>query len=224
MTLRAGSVLLGAGGHARVVSCSMAAAGQPLQGLLDPALARRGTAEWQGLPVLGDDDWLETADPSRVLLANGLGDMPTSARRREIFERWVARGFSFETVIHPSAVVSADLVAGQGVQLMAGTVIQPGVTIGANTVVNTRASVDHEVSLGKHVHVCPGAVLCGDVRIGDRSYIGPGAVIGRGVRIGEDCIIGAGSVVVKNVVPGARVLPRKPRIEYHPTGSQESGT
>ena len=49
-------------------------------------------------------------------------------------------------------------------------------SIGANSIVNTRASVDHDCRIGETVHIAPGVTLSGAVTIGDGTHIGTGAV------------------------------------------------
>ena len=89
---------------------------------------------------------------------------------------------------------------------MAGAVIQPGTRLGVNTIVNTRASIDHDCIIGDHVHIAPGAVLSGEVRVGNCSHIGCGATIVQGVKLGEATVIGAGAVVLKDVPDGTTVV------------------
>lgn len=87
---------------------------------------------------------------------------------------------------------------------MAGAVIQPDVTIGANVLINTRASVDHDCRIGDHAHLAPGTTLCGGVCVGHTTHIGAGATVIQGVQIGNRCLIGAGSLVLRDVADGKK--------------------
>ena len=60
---------------------------------------------------------------------------------------------------------------------MAGAILQSGVTIGENSVVNTRASIDHHCLIESGVFISPGVVLCGGVSVEEGAFIGAGAVI-----------------------------------------------
>ena len=91
------------------------------------------------------------------------------------------------------------IAGGEGVQLMAGAVIQPNVSIGENTLINTSASIDHDCQIGAHVHIAPGTVLSGNVCVQDETHIGTSATVIQNIKIGTKCTIGAGSVVVKNI-------------------------
>lgn len=58
-------ILLGAGGHAKVLLALAKSAGLVVQGLCDPMLAQQGQSDWNGLPVLGGDEALDGIDPRK---------------------------------------------------------------------------------------------------------------------------------------------------------------
>ena len=196
------AILLGAGGHARVVRAMAEALGWRIVGVCDPALT--AGADWHGLPVLGGDEALAGRDPAQVALLNGLGKMPGQSARRRVQEACAARGFSFPALVHPAAWVAPDARLGDGVQVMAGGVVQPGCTLGPGCIVNTRAALDHDGTLGADVHLAPGATLCGGVHVGDGAFIGAGATVIQGCRIGAGAMVAAGAVVAADLPPGAR--------------------
>lgn len=189
-------IILGAGGHSRVLLDIAALRGYSVLGFSVPHATE---TEIMGYPVLGTDEDIISRDPSKVLLVNGVGSIASLERRFEVYDRFCKQGFHFATLIHPSAVVAEDAILAEGVQLMAGTVIQPGSSIGENSIVNTKAAIDHDCTIGEHVHICPGVTLSGGVRIGKCSHIGTGAAIIQSLTIGEWSLVGAGSVVLKNV-------------------------
>lgn len=197
-------VMLGAGGHAKVLLSLAQSAGFNVSGVCDPELAHQGVGQWRGIRVLGGDDVLDALDPTAIGLINGIGQLVGSSGRRSIFERLVAKGFCFPVLVHPVAWVDASAVLHEGVQVMAGAVIQSDTEVGPNSIINTHASVDHDCSLGAHVHIAPGATLCGSVRIHDRAFIASGATVIQGRSVGEDAVVGAGSVLVRNL--GARLI------------------
>jgi sugar O-acyltransferase (sialic acid O-acetyltransferase NeuD family) len=199
-------VLLGAGGHAKVLQAAARACGRHILGVCDPQLARNGDTSWQGAPVLGDDDALMALDVTRIELLLGIGPLVGTNSRMVLHRRLAQSGFRFARLVHPSAWVADDAILAEGVQVMAGAVIQPGCTIGKHCVVNTGATVDHDCVLGDDVHVAPGATICGGARIGDGAFIAAGAVIGPGIALGSGAVIGAGAVVLDDVSAGSRVF------------------
>lgn len=188
-------VVIGAGGHASVVTDALLAGGAHVLGLLDNDQSRHGKLICD-LPVLGGDDYLEGRRTDEFVLANGLGGTRNEPTRRHVQQDFESRGWTFATVVHPAAVVSPFAELAAGVQVMARSVVQVGARIGRGSIVNTGAVIEHHSDIGDFVHVAPGAVLCGEVRVGSGSHIGAGAVIRQGVRLGADVLVGAGAVVV----------------------------
>lgn len=197
-------IVLGAGGHARVLIDALLAASAPVAGVVDPDPALSGTSVL-GVPVLGGDAAVGNYAPSEIRLVNGVGSVGLPALRQKLYERFSALGYQFASVIHPSAVVARDVELAAGVQIMAGAVLQTGCRIGVNSIVNTRASVDHDCSVGAHVHIAPGVTLSGGVQLGNCVHIGTGATLIQGVCVGPHCLIAAGAVVVGDLSAGARV-------------------
>ena len=187
-------VLLGAGGHARVLLDALRLCQIPVHGLIAPQEPPIRIA----VPYLGDDDQLDML-PRTFDLVLGVGGAATTDARRRLFERAKGLGFRFRTVVHPAAVIAADVVIGEGCQVMAGAVIQCGTHLGVNVLVNTGAVLDHDGRIGDHVHLAPGVVLAGDVVIGSGAFIGTGARVIPGRSIGADTLIGAGAVVVRDI-------------------------
>jgi sugar O-acyltransferase (sialic acid O-acetyltransferase NeuD family) len=200
-----GILIIGAGGHAKVVIDALRLSGATLLGVLD----RNGTggaAALLGLAVLGNDDALERFDPREVLLANGIGSIGSGEARREIYLRLKGRGFRFAQVIHPSAVVARDVELSEGAQVMAGAVVQPGCSIGVNSIINTRSSLDHDCAIGAHVHVAPGATLSGGVVVGENVHIGTAAAVIQQIVLGACSMVAAGAVVIHDVPENALVM------------------
>ena len=211
------AVLLGAGGHAKVVLSLARALGWDVIGVCDPALsAMHDLREWRGVRVLGTDGALGGIDPGTVALLNGVGQIPGGSARQQLFDEWSARRFRFPVLIHPSASVDPGASLDEGVQVMAGAVIQADASVGRNTIINTRASIDHDSVIGAHVHVAPGATLCGSVQVGDGAYIGAGATVVQGVQLGRGAFLTAGALLTRNLREAdrwpARQVTRSPGI------------
>jgi sugar O-acyltransferase (sialic acid O-acetyltransferase NeuD family) len=204
-------VMLGAGGHARVLADVLRLLGTPASGYV-AAQKVPLSAMLSALEYLGDDAALMAQGPRGITLVNAVGGADVGSSRRDVFDRYLHGGFSFATVVHPSAILAADAVVGEGAQIMAGAVVQPGVKIGRNSIVNTRAVLDHDVRVADHVHVATGAIIAGGVAIGDTSHIGAGAVVIQDITIGREVLVGAGAVVVSDCPDHARVagVPARP--------------
>ena len=205
-------ILVGGGGHALVLAETLLRNGRTLLGFTD-----QGPREplLPGVPWLGDDAVIEARDPHRCLLVNGLGSVGDTRPRRALFERFVARGYRFARVSHPSAVCATrGVVLGRGSQLLAGAVVAPGTTLGDNVLLNSRAVLEHGCRVGAHSHIASGAVVCGDCLLHEAVHVGAGAVILQGIEIGSGAVIAAGSAVTRDVEPltlvaGVPATPKK---------------
>lgn len=195
-------VILGGGGHARVVLESLRAskAASPL-GIVDPAL--KGAVD--GLRVLGGDEVLKTL-PKGTLFVVGMGGIGDNGPRARLFEKAVSAGLTPLTVIHPSASVSPSAVLAAGCVVLPRAVVNAGARVGAGAIVNTAAVVEHDCVVGAHAHLATGAILCGGVTLGELAHVGAGAVVRQGLSVGARALVAAGAVVVKAVPDGARVM------------------
>jgi sugar O-acyltransferase (sialic acid O-acetyltransferase NeuD family) len=216
-------VLLGAGGHARVLAALARAAGHPVLGVCDPTLAADGISRWADLDVLGDDGALDRLPPERVALVLGIGQLATDNLRERLYAAWRTRGYNFPALVHPSAWIAPGVVLGDGVQVMAGVVIQPGCAIGENSIINTRAGVDHDCRIGRDVHVAPNATLCGTVTVEDGAFIGAGATVIQGLRVGARAVVGAGVTLVQDLTPKAVLIGAANRLRGHAVKKSDLG-
>jgi len=192
--------IIGAGGHAKVLlDCLSLDKNIQIRGILDINKSLHGKSILN-IPILGDEnDLLKKYAPSDIKLINGVGSVGLPNIRERLFNQFKKAGYSFLSVIHPTAYIGQEVVLGEGVQIMAGCNIQPGSYLGNNVIVNTHAAIDHDCYIDDHTHIAPGVVCCGNISIGKRTHVGCGAVIVQGMKIGEDCLIAAGAVVTRAV-------------------------
>lgn len=190
-------VIIGAGGHARVIADILVCQGRRVIGVLDDASAARCGE----LPRLGEVSdaklWLEKAE-----FVVGIGSNET---RQRIVES-LPQELRFATVVHPRAVLAKEVEVGVGSVLMAGVVVNPGTVIGKHCIINTLASVDHDCVLDDYVHISPGATIAGTVHVGRRTWICVGASVVNNLNICNDVIVGAGGAVIQDIsIPGTYV-------------------
>lgn len=208
-----GIVILGAGGHARVLIAVLALTGQRPSGCIAP---KRPAPDWPaGIPWLGDDENLKALSTADVHLVNGVGGIRSDGRRAAVFNVANSLGFSFMSVTHPTAIIADGVAIGGGAQIMAGTVVQTGSTIGRNTIINSGAVIDHDAVIGDHCHIATGAALSGHVTLGTGVHIGTGAAIIQGIAIADNATVGAGAVVIRDVGAGQTVAGNPARVIGH---------
>lgn len=189
-----GVVIIGGGGHAKVVIESLRAAGETVAAIVDADPTPRQVL---GVPVRGDDlvlPELRGQGLSRLFVA--IGD---NRLREKLGRRGRELGFSLVNAVHPSAVISPSAKLGAGVAVMAGAVVNADSEIEDLAIINTGAIVDHDCRLGVACHLGPASALAGGVSVGPRAFLGVGARAIPGVTIGADTIVGAGGVVVRDL-------------------------
>jgi len=195
-------VVIGGGGHAKVLIAVLAKLGESLRGYVDPV--DRGPV--LGVPYLGDDEVLKDLAGEPFRLALGIGVNAVSSLRGALVAAAEEAGFGFITAVSPDACVHDSARIGAGSMVFDGAVVQPDVTIGRFAILNTACSVDHDCEIGDFAHVAPGVSLGGGVRVGENSLVGIGASVNPALRIGRDCRIGAGAVVAQDCLePGSYV-------------------
>ena len=199
-------IIIGAGGHARVLISALKSLHIDILGITDLASDKGSQKKIYGISVLGDDDKILDYSPDSIELVNGIGSVSSTQKRKDIYLRFKSHGYSFASVVHPSAMIMDEVQLGEGVQIMAGAIIQHGCIIGDNTIINTGAIIDHDCIIGEHVHIAPGAVISGGVQIGAMTHIGTAATIIQGIKIGPESIIGAGAVVINDIPSNVKAI------------------
>lgn len=191
-------IIIGAGGHGKVIADIVRSCGDTVQGFLDDS--PNSPESVCGIPVLGRTEDYRRYPDARFVIAIGNG-----AVRRQVAQRLT--GVKWYTAVHPGATVSSmGTKIGEGTVIMAGAVVNPCTTVGRHCIINTRAGVDHDNRIGDYTHISVGATLAGTVTVGDTVWVGAGAVISNNLSVCSDCMIGAGAVVIRPVEePGTYV-------------------
>ena len=195
-----GLLILGAGGHGKVVAETALASGvvSSVSFLDDRCTSLNAWLPVLGWPVIGPlvlSLQAETAaqfDAAVVAIGH-------AATRLHWIQQLQNAGYHLPVLVHPTAWVSPSAQLGPASVVSAHAAVQAEASIGTGAILNTGCSVDHDAQLADGVHICPGARLAGEVNVGARSWIGIGASVIQQVRIGSDVTVGAGAAVVRDV-------------------------
>ncbi len=186
-------ILLGASGHGKVIADMLKLAGE------------REIVFWDDDPASSLPGFIvrsrEKHTKDKVILCIG-----NNATRKKIVN---TSTYNYGTAIHPTAILSSDVLIGPGTVVMAGVIINPGSCIGKHCIVNTAAVIDHDAVIEDYVHISPNATLAGNVTAREGAWVGAGATIIQGITIGRWAVIGAGAVVIKDI-PGHAVVVGNP--------------
>jgi sugar O-acyltransferase (sialic acid O-acetyltransferase NeuD family) len=187
-------IIIGNGGHSRVLQEVILLNNLEIIGVTDQS--NRNNNDYK---VYTDNQILEIYSPEDVSLVNGVGSLPNNSSRWDVAKSFTNYGYSFLSIYHPSVIIANDVHIEDGVQLMAGVILQPGVCIGKNSIINTGTIIDHDCIIGENCHIAPGSTLSGGVSIGNNTHVGTGVSIIQAISIGENVIIAAGCAVYKNL-------------------------
>ena len=208
-------IVLGAGGHAAVLIDCLRRLGVNILGLTD--VQKPKGERILGVEVLGTDDEIFSYKANDICLVNGIGITEHSSSRHQLACRMRQAGFAFRTIIDPTAIVLSDIEVGDGVQILAGVVIQPRVSIGQDSIINTGVLVDHDCMIEAECHICPGVTLAGSVTVGSQTMIGTGSTVVPGISIGNNSTIAAASVIYNDVPANVNVIQHR----YESLGASE---
>lgn len=157
-------LIIGAGGHGRVVAEVAEACGYKVSFLDDqPSEGVVGT--------LSDiDDVKESYDEFFV----GIGN---NSKRQSLQEELEQKGLHIATLVHPTAYVgpSATIDAGTVIEPMA--IVNTKSVIGKGCIISVGAIVDHDAVIGVYAHVNAGAICKGGAKVEPSTKIEAGEVV-----------------------------------------------
>lgn len=195
------AVIVGAGGHARVVAALLRENGTyDVAGVLDRTYGSTGetilglavTGSWDEIPGLK----AHGIDTAFIALGDG-------SQRESLLERCRAAGLCLPPLVHPRAFVDSSATLGAATVVCALAHVGPDARVGRGVIVNTHASVDHESVVGDFATISPAVTIAGRCNIGARTFLGLGCRVSHGLEIGDGARVGAGAVVLRDVGPGA---------------------
>jgi sugar O-acyltransferase (sialic acid O-acetyltransferase NeuD family) len=197
-------VIVGAGGHGKVVLDILRAADQHrIVGFLDADTSLVDTSI-DGVKVLGGVNLLPRLRHQKIRGAIvAIGDN----RVRMSYAKLVADAkLDLINAIHPRAVVSTSAELKRNVVVAANATICAQAQLGESVIANTGCIIEHECIVADGAHICPGAILAGRVRVGMGAMIGLGARILPCLNVEDLSVVGAGATVTKDVAAGQTVV------------------
>lgn len=183
-------LIIGAGGHGRVVAEAAELEGQ-----------------WENIAFLDDRIDVDVVLGHRIIgrmdeyekfvgkYKHAIACIGDNERRMDLIQKLLKVGYKVPVIIHPRASVSKYCEIGEGSVILAGAVINTGARIGKGCIINIGSCVDHDCIISDGVHICSGAVARSACRIGGLSYIGARALVKPGVILEGKFILQDGTVI-----------------------------
>lgn len=188
-------LVVGAGGHGRVVADAARAIGLPIAGWCDDQMCGQSLL---GVNVFAADA-ASIAAVAHELQAGVVVAFGDNAKRRRLQLELVQAGLRLISVVHPSAIVCGGVRLGAGCMVLAGAIVGVDAEIGDGAIINTAVSVDHDNQIGAFAHLSPGVHTGGEVQVGEGSHLAVGVSVRNRVSIGAWSLVGVGAAVVSDI-------------------------
>lgn len=153
-----------------------------------------------GKPLVPWEKLHEVFAPDRVRLLGPFSYQRLNQFRRDRYLEGKARGYSYITFIHPSALVYTDDI-GENCFILGQNVIEARVHVGNNVVMWGSCYIAHHTVIGDHCFFSAQVGITGDTVIGELCFFGGQVGIGKNVTIGKSCFFGETVNVVREDVP-----------------------
>ncbi len=165
-------LILGAGGHGRVVREVAVATGQYENiAFLDDNWNVDDVFQKQSDVIgrLSDyDKFTGQFDSAFVAIGN--------PEVRKKYQELLAQKYEIATLTHPEAHISPSSSIGKGTVVMAGAVLQTNSRIGAGCIISAGVIVDHDSVVGDYCHINAGAIVPSMSTVAAKTKVDYGAV------------------------------------------------
>ena len=163
-------VIVGAGGLGKEIACLIRdLPDYELIGFYDDGLPIGHTILGKH-PVLGSTQGLiDTKEELAIAIAFG-----NPSTRKKVWEKLqVNPNLSFPILIHPQALLmnKERIALGQGTVIFPFSILTTDIEMGVNCLVHTRASVHHDVNVGSHSVIMPGARLVMSEQFDEATFV-----------------------------------------------------
>ena len=181
-------LIVGAGGFGRVVlehaikeyNCAFLDDGMEAGTVVD------------GVPVIGKTSELVKwyGEYKGLIVAIGNNKL-----RERIYEEARGIGYSFPSIIHPSAYISPHATLDDGTIILNNAVVQNGAKAGIGLIMNPGTELHQDSEVGNCVLMYTNSVVRSLTHVGNRAWIGANATIGTGITVPDDARIEDGEVL-----------------------------
>ena len=172
-----------------------------VKGFLDDKSDALSGIEGSWPPILGSvEDYVIQEDD---VFFCAMGD----AHWRKHYAQLISgKGGTFISIIHPTALVSPQVIIGEGCIIGSLTTISTNVRIGDHVMIQCFVDIGHDVIVSDYASIESYVFLGGYSSVGELTTMHTRSSIIPHRRVGNDCVVGFGSVVMRNVKDGVHVF------------------
>jgi sugar O-acyltransferase (sialic acid O-acetyltransferase NeuD family) len=166
-------LILGAGGHGKSVA--------------EAALLSN---QWASI-VFADDSWPEQTEIAgfpiiakiagicnlKAEISAAIPAVGDNQLRKDWFVMLKDLNIPLATILHPTAIVSRSATIGDGVTIMAGSVVGVDVKVGDGVIINLLCAIDHDAEIGNFSHLRVGVLVAGGGNVKPLTLLAAGSII-----------------------------------------------
>lgn len=155
--------------------------------------------EINGIPVIAIEKLAEYYGNTEVKLVLGVGYNKMGAIKESLFNSLTDRGYDFVNYIHPTAIISKDVVLGTGNNILEGVILESGVKIGNGNLLFGGSMIAHDTEVGNFNSFSVKSVVAGCSKVSNNCFVGANATVRDHLIIDDYVLIGAGAYADKSL-------------------------
>lgn len=168
--------------------------------------------ELDNVEVISFEEMQEKYPTEDVVLVMAIGYTQMGNVRKKVFEKCKAMGYRFENYIHPTAIISPDVMLGEGNNILEGVIVEVGVTIGNANLFFGGSMIGHESEIGNYNTFSVKSTIAGCVEVRNNCFLGAASAVKDHVIIDDYVLLGATAYGYKNIPAYSVVVPAKSEI------------
>ena len=130
----------------------------------------------------------------------------TNVFRRNRYDLIKSMGYKFINYISSRAMVATNVKIGENVLIYEGTIIQPFVEIGNNTIIRSGVNLGHHCRVQDHCFISAEVTVGSRTTIGSQTFIGLNTTLLNSINISNSSFIGASSLINRDTQQSSKNL------------------
>ena len=160
---------------------------------IESSYKNQNSIDLHGQPLVSFEELEKSFPPEEFDLFIAVGN---NLIRERLFALAKSRRYTMATYVSSKATVWENLQCGENVFIDEGTMLQPFIEIGDNTILFS-CSIGHHCQIGRHA-LLSACTLGGNVKIGSFSFLGMNSAVKENCTVGEKNFIGMGCIIAGN--------------------------